>query len=171
MQVRRGRFSFSFCFWYVDVSKNRAGPPKWMVKIMENPQKMDDLGGFPIIFGNTHVFQVNSSVRPCFFPTSYQVPWLKKNMLSAVINPLAVDFLFSNERQKTKTSLSPGVPQCWGLSGYGGRGLRLASRIGRKFLVNFSEVEMEQGMYIYNVLVFTCIYPKKTLDSLDSFRP
>ena len=30
-------------------------PPKWMVKIMENPIKMDDLGGFPIIFGNTHV--------------------------------------------------------------------------------------------------------------------
>ena len=23
-------------------------PPKWMVKIMENPIKMDDLGGFPI---------------------------------------------------------------------------------------------------------------------------
>ena len=30
--------------------------PKWMVKIMENPIKLDDLGGFPIIFGNTHVF-------------------------------------------------------------------------------------------------------------------
>ena len=33
------------------VSKNR-GTPKWMVKIMENPIKMDDLGG-TIIFGNT----------------------------------------------------------------------------------------------------------------------
>ena len=29
-------------------------PPKWMVKIMENPIKMDDLGG-TIIFGNTHL--------------------------------------------------------------------------------------------------------------------
>ena len=28
----------------VGVSKNRGGPPKWMVKIMENPIKMDDLG-------------------------------------------------------------------------------------------------------------------------------
>ena len=28
------------------VSKNR-GIPKWMVKIMENPIKMDDLGVFP----------------------------------------------------------------------------------------------------------------------------
>ena len=28
---------------YVGVSKNR-GAPKWMVKIMENPIKMDDLG-------------------------------------------------------------------------------------------------------------------------------
>ena len=26
--------------------------PKWMVKIMENPLKMDDLGGKPTIFGN-----------------------------------------------------------------------------------------------------------------------
>ena len=29
---------------YVDVSKNRGGPPKWIVKIMENPIRMDDLG-------------------------------------------------------------------------------------------------------------------------------
>jgi len=28
---------------YMGVSKNR-GTPKWMVKIMENPMKMDDLG-------------------------------------------------------------------------------------------------------------------------------
>ena len=28
---------------HMDVSKNR-GTPKWMVKIMENPIKMDDLG-------------------------------------------------------------------------------------------------------------------------------
>ena len=33
------------------VSKNR-GTSKWMVKIRENPIKVDDLGGFPIIFGN-----------------------------------------------------------------------------------------------------------------------
>ena len=38
----------------MDVSKNR-GTPKWMVKIMENPIKMGDLGGFPPIFGNTHI--------------------------------------------------------------------------------------------------------------------
>ena len=38
----------------MDVSKNR-GIPKWMVKIMENPIKMDDLGGFPIIFGSTPI--------------------------------------------------------------------------------------------------------------------
>ena len=30
-------------------------PPKWMVKIMENPIKMDDLGGNTPIFGNTQV--------------------------------------------------------------------------------------------------------------------
>ena len=36
------------------VSKNR-GTPKWMVKIMEHPIKMDDLGGKPTIFENVHV--------------------------------------------------------------------------------------------------------------------
>ena len=35
-------------------SKNR-GTPKWMVKIMENPIKMDDLGGKPTIFGNIQI--------------------------------------------------------------------------------------------------------------------
>ena len=38
------------------VSKNK-GTPKWMVKIMENPIKMDDLGGNTTIFGNTHIQQ------------------------------------------------------------------------------------------------------------------
>ena len=31
--------------------KMEGKPPKWMVKIMENPIKMDDLGGKPPIFG------------------------------------------------------------------------------------------------------------------------
>ena len=35
-------------------SKNRGGPPKWMVKIMENPIKMDDLGVPP--FKETPIF-------------------------------------------------------------------------------------------------------------------
>ena len=40
------------CIW--DVSKNR-GTPKWMVKIMKHPIKMNDLGGNPTIFGNTRI--------------------------------------------------------------------------------------------------------------------
>ena len=38
--------------------KNRGVyPPKWMVYFMENPIKMDDLGGFPIFssFGNNQI--------------------------------------------------------------------------------------------------------------------
>ena len=31
-------------------------PQKWMVYFMENPIKMDDLGGNTPIFGNTHVY-------------------------------------------------------------------------------------------------------------------
>ena len=60
--------------YYMGVSKNK-GTPKWMVKIMENPSKMDDLGGFPPIFGNTHMSQIQrlsnelliiGSVDPCY---------------------------------------------------------------------------------------------------------
>ncbi len=29
--------------------------PKWMVYFMENPIQMDDLGFFPIIFGNIYI--------------------------------------------------------------------------------------------------------------------
>ena len=37
------------------VSKNRGVSPKWMVKIMENPIKMDDLGGNPL-FSETSIW-------------------------------------------------------------------------------------------------------------------
>ena len=34
-----------------------GNPPKWMVKIMENSyEQMDDLGGFPPIFGSTPTY-------------------------------------------------------------------------------------------------------------------
>ena len=52
------------------VSKNRGGPPKWMVKIMENPIKMDDLGyhyfwKHPYIYIHiyTYVLVINLLVR------------------------------------------------------------------------------------------------------------
>ena len=41
---------------YMGVSKNR-GTPKWMVKIMENPIKMDDFG-VPL-FMETPIFSMN----------------------------------------------------------------------------------------------------------------
>ena len=38
-------------------------PPKWMVKILENPIKMDDLGGKPSpIFGSTALLDFGKSV-------------------------------------------------------------------------------------------------------------
>ena len=42
------------------VSENRGNTPKWMVKITENPIKMDDLGGKPTIFGNIHIEKFTS---------------------------------------------------------------------------------------------------------------
>ena len=61
------------------VSKNR-GTPKWMVYFMENPIKMDDLGGFPIIFGNTHLFTQNSG---CVWPLQWFAMQLQLNLSSS----------------------------------------------------------------------------------------
>ena len=51
----RVRYEVFMATLYMGVEPKDRGilPPKWMVKIMENPIKMDDLVGFPIIFGNT----------------------------------------------------------------------------------------------------------------------
>ena len=46
----------------MDVSKNR-GTPKWMVKIMENPIKMDDLGGEHPLFLVQHPYE-ESQIKP-----------------------------------------------------------------------------------------------------------
>ena len=54
---------------YMDVSKNRGGPPKWMVKIMENPIKMDDLGGFSHYFWK-HPYMKNAVLEKVF-PSRY----------------------------------------------------------------------------------------------------
>jgi len=40
---------------YIDVSENK-GTPKWMVKIMENPIKMDDLGVYIPLFLETPIY-------------------------------------------------------------------------------------------------------------------
>jgi len=48
-----------------------------MVKIMENPIKMDDLGGKPILFGNPHMV-----LPPYFFSTkkkAYLAEWDERN--------------------------------------------------------------------------------------------
>ena len=51
------------------VSKNR-GTPKWMVKIMENPIKIHDLGGFTPVFGLTPICQHNVNQYIPFFAST-----------------------------------------------------------------------------------------------------
>ena len=47
--------------------KNRGGPPKWMVKIMENPIKMDDLGGFfPYFWVDTQMYTKSREISNTF---------------------------------------------------------------------------------------------------------
>ena len=45
-------------------------PSKWMVKIKEKPVKMDDLGVYTLIFGNTHVFWMLGPYTPNILPKS-----------------------------------------------------------------------------------------------------
>ena len=49
------------------VSKN-TGTPKWMVKIMENPIKMDDFGGIFPLFLECHPYNLVFWVSPCRNP-------------------------------------------------------------------------------------------------------
>ena len=49
--------------WYMGVSKNRGFPPKWMVKIMENPIK------HRIIWGETHYFRKHPHEWLIFYGT------------------------------------------------------------------------------------------------------
>jgi len=50
-----GVFKDSVTNFWVEIQKIGVGTPKWMVKIMENPIKGDDLGRTPTIFGNIHI--------------------------------------------------------------------------------------------------------------------
>ena len=84
---------------YMGVSKNRGGPPKWMVKIMETPIKMDDLG-VPL-FLETLIYRVlsrtfasiyfaKSAVRTCFrcWPALAQSMWRRGGAKMDVLVPL-----------------------------------------------------------------------------------
>ena len=59
----------------IGVSKN-SGTPKWMVKIMENPIKMDDLGG-PPLFLETPILVANGASAGRFFFCSQLFSFLK----------------------------------------------------------------------------------------------
>ena len=50
------RYLMGFYHHHLGVSKNRS-TPKWMVKIMENPIKLDDLG-VPL-FSETSIYSAN----------------------------------------------------------------------------------------------------------------
>ena len=51
------------CEQYVDVSRNRGGPPKWMVKIMENPMNKWMILGVPLFLEipmyTLHIYYLN----------------------------------------------------------------------------------------------------------------
>ena len=70
---------------YMDVSKN-SGTPKWMVKIMENPIKMDDLG-VPLFLETPIYPYIN---QPHSYTSCHVCPWVpwchSKNLLELEIS-------------------------------------------------------------------------------------
>ena len=66
--------SFIWCIWVFP----KIGVPQNRWFIMENPIKMDDLGGKPTIFGNTHIYTYVYWARCVFraaFPPSNNGKW------------------------------------------------------------------------------------------------
>ena len=54
-QFEDGRVNARYLALYRCQPKNRGKTRKWMVYNGENHSKIHDLGGFPSIFGNTHI--------------------------------------------------------------------------------------------------------------------
>ena len=65
--------------FYMSVSENRGGPPKWMVKTMENPIKLDDLGENPLFLETPRC--TNSQIH--ILQTCYHFPPPKVRLLQA----------------------------------------------------------------------------------------
>ena len=70
---------FGAAMFYMSVSENRGKTPKWMVKIMENPIKLDDLGGKPTLFLETPIC-TNSQIHN---PSNHHFPPPKVKLLQA----------------------------------------------------------------------------------------
>ena len=89
------------------VSKNN-GTPKWMVKIMEKPIKMDDLGGKPTIYGNTHipVPWINNETCNCLFLKSRSfylqidfIPMVCQKIVKKICSTMALCESFNLEQK------------------------------------------------------------------------
>ena len=80
------RFLFSSLIWVFP--KNR-GTPKWMVKTMENPLKMDDLGGTPIFRKHPNMYQLG-----LFGPSVGQ--WVLQGMVASLAHGKSMGDLREN---------------------------------------------------------------------------
>ena len=78
------------------VSKNRGGPPKWMVYNGKSYEQMDDLGGNPTIFGNTLLDWLlvvgptgysDDNVMSSWFPANGFVVKLRKAVSESRLDP------------------------------------------------------------------------------------
>ncbi len=112
-------------------------PPKWMVKIMENPIKMDDLGGFyhPYFWFNTHIYPLltlhSMELKKFTNDGAPLVSFCDAQILFQPKEPIADNSPVSPDRHFSK----PHVP-------------RIRSE-GRYFLCNMKTFFLNLYMYIY----------------------
>ena len=59
VRISERQRSKEVCHIYIYGCFQNRGIPKWMVKIMENPIKMDDLGVFPYFWVDTHKIHIH----------------------------------------------------------------------------------------------------------------
>ena len=113
------------------VSKN-SGTPKWMVKIMENPIKMDDLGG-PPLFGNTQMFWSRNVLKTKLLRPA-------RSWLSAMPSAAPCEL-----REETH-----GVGMCQPLKPIGGTNMKkqINNRTFRKNKINIKYIYID-NIYIY----------------------
>ena len=71
-------------FWGCGCQPKNNGTPKWMVKIMETPIKMDDLGVL-LFFGNTHVFSIGLLRQGLLYMICLQYQHQQKNRVDETI--------------------------------------------------------------------------------------
>ena len=141
-------------------------PPKWMVKIMENPIKMDDLGGktTPYFWFNTHVpsqqgihFEYFSRISGAYLPSIDFGQVVQAVKVSSHISVLLADGTLNLDLAKwEKWKSSPFF--CWCKTEGSNKKKKSYPRVSIKYILDWWHFELFVGkkhvQWIFQVRTF-----------------